>query len=214
VPLEVNRTGISTAQLTNTWYIGTDNLSASPLPIQLISFDAVCQNYQPVIQWSTATETNNDHFTVDKTLDGINYTTIAVVKGAINSTTQRNYMVIDTTGNDAAGITYYRLSQTDLDGTTTPIQNAVYVPCSGTESIEAYGYGATANVRINTDSSSDYSLSLTNILGQTVSQQNVHAVPGMNIFKLYPQVSSGIYVIRVVSPTKAYTRKILLSSGL
>ena len=89
----------------------------NPLPIGLISFNAVLNGRQVDLDWSTATETNNDFFTIEKTRDGFNYEFVAKVDGAGNSTQKITY--IETDFHPFDGISYYRLQQTDFDGKFT-----------------------------------------------------------------------------------------------
>jgi autotransporter-associated beta strand protein len=89
----------------------------APLPIQLVDFDAIAnENYIEII-WTTATETNNDYFTVERSTDGIHWVTIKKVAGAGNSNTLQEYFVYDY--EFVSDVVYYRLKQTDYDGTTT-----------------------------------------------------------------------------------------------
>src|SRR6185369_6247111 len=73
--------------------------------------------------WTTAAEVNNDFFTVERSVDGINYETIAVVDGAGNSTVMLNYGTVDK--NPYEGISYYRLMQTDYDGASSYSQTVI-----------------------------------------------------------------------------------------
>ncbi len=84
------------------------------LPINLILFTAVCKQQMVLLQWNTASETNNDFFTVEKSLDGNLWNEIAKVKGAGNSSTLKKYFFSDTAS--VSDVSYYRLKQTDLDG--------------------------------------------------------------------------------------------------
>ena len=97
--------------------IGTMNYTVSPLPIELLSFDAIMNNKQVDVTWSTATETNNDYYTIEKSKDGINFETLSKVDAAGNSYSIINYKDIDATPFE--GISYYRLKQTDFNGTFT-----------------------------------------------------------------------------------------------
>jgi hypothetical protein len=87
------------------------------LPIGLASFSAVEMNGQIEIDWSTATELNNEFFTVEKSQDGQHFETLIVVNGAGTSLTTRNYNAIDL--HPSEGYNYYRLKQTDFDGSTS-----------------------------------------------------------------------------------------------
>ena len=84
------------------------------LPIDLLSFDAKKQNQNNLLFWSTATETNSDYFTVEKTIDGASYEVVGNVNGGGTSFDQLNYSLVDYDVRKA--INYYRLKQTDTDG--------------------------------------------------------------------------------------------------
>lgn len=84
------------------------------LPINLTSFNAAFVGKNVETTWSTATEINNDFFTVERSSDNVIYTPIGTVDGAGNSTDNRNYTFIDQ--QPLRGISYYRLKQTDYDG--------------------------------------------------------------------------------------------------
>jgi hypothetical protein len=95
--------------------IGSVNGVTAPLPVTLTEFKAECHQEQTELKWSTASETNNDHFTIDLTNDGINYQTVATIAGAGTSSMQHLYSWTD--DREFAAERYYRLSQTDYDGT-------------------------------------------------------------------------------------------------
>ncbi|MCC6690190.1 MAG: T9SS type A sorting domain-containing protein, partial [Bacteroidia bacterium] len=86
----------------------------NPLPIDLLSFTAKPNGNFVDVKWSTATETNNDYFNVERSADRINTETIATVNGAGNSSTALNYFTVDE--SPLSGVSYYRLKQTDFDG--------------------------------------------------------------------------------------------------
>jgi hypothetical protein len=89
-------------------------LTAGPVPIDLLDFTAILINNKVNLNWSTATEINNDYFTVERSKDGINFEFVAKVPGAGNSTTTKQYVTLDE--KPYQGISYYRLKQTDFDG--------------------------------------------------------------------------------------------------
>ncbi len=92
----------------------------STLPIELIKYNVEKQNNTVKIEWTTSSELNNDYFTVGRSSDGINYTTIAHTAGAGTSNMMNKYSVIDENPKD--GLNYYRLIQTDFDGKTEEFQ--------------------------------------------------------------------------------------------
>jgi hypothetical protein len=88
--------------------------SAVALPIELIDFTVIKSGENNLLKWTTASEKNNDYFTLEKTKDGIQYDLISVQSGAGNSMETINYSFTD---RDVAKIiNYYRLKQTDFDG--------------------------------------------------------------------------------------------------
>ncbi len=86
----------------------------SSLPIQLISFDAVKSGNNVKCEWSTASEINNDYFTIERSPDGTKFDSILSVKGAGNSSGTLHYSAMDE--NPLQGDSYYRLKQTNHDG--------------------------------------------------------------------------------------------------
>ena len=98
-----------------------DNITLTtiiPLPIELIDFSAIIKNDKTVaLSWQTASERNNDYFTIERTIDGENWTAIQVIQGAGYSTEILSYSTEDFLSDK--GIYYYRLKQTDFDGAFT-----------------------------------------------------------------------------------------------
>ncbi len=87
------------------------------LPIELTSFTATCDGRSALVEWTTATERNNDYFSLERSDDAINFTEIARVAGAGNSIEPLNYSYTDY--GIHGGDNYYRLVQVDYDGTRT-----------------------------------------------------------------------------------------------
>ena len=85
-------------------------------PLNSLMLHATCSNGTIRIAWQTASEQNNDFFTLYRSYDGIVFTAIATISGAGNSNSLLNYMYDDNT--IAQGVVYYKLAQTDYDGTT------------------------------------------------------------------------------------------------
>lgn len=83
------------------------------LPIELLDFSAKLVDDYVELTWVTATEINNEYFTVEKS-DGKNFRQVAIIPGAGNSTVTKYYSKIDY--DPFPGVSYYRLKQTDYDG--------------------------------------------------------------------------------------------------
>ncbi len=211
--------GAGTGQVTTNTQIGTANFFRSwtlsdqnaPLPIKLTAFTAQCSNYYALLQWETATESNNDYFTIDRTQDGVHYETVAVVKGSGTSSTSHSYSAIDY--SPLSGNSYYRISQTDLDGVTTNLNTVVYTPCESTESVNAFTVNNnTIDVQINSNSVDTYTFTIMNALGQVISTQQHNVSVGLNDFKLNPQVARGIYIMQIIGKEKVYSKKLALGA--
>lgn len=87
------------------------------LPIELTSFTATCDGKSALVEWTTATERNNDYFILERSDNAIEFTEITRVAGAGNSIEQLNYSYTDYGVH--GGDNYYRLIQVDYDGTRT-----------------------------------------------------------------------------------------------
>lgn len=123
-----NRNGTGTANgtgsITSTSFSAWGNVftlanatgGVNTLPIELVSFSANQAGDEVKIDWTTASEINNDYFTVERSVDGLEYTGILTLPGAGNSSGFREYHAVDR--NPVNGISYYRLRQTDFDGVT------------------------------------------------------------------------------------------------
>jgi len=92
----------------------TFEFSSTPLPIKLTSFNAELVNDYVELTWTTASEINNDFFTIEKSADAKNYEYVGEVAGAGNSSNILHYNYTDYDVSD--GVVYYRLKQTDFDG--------------------------------------------------------------------------------------------------
>ena len=96
------------------WFTIGSLTSANPLPIELLNFYAKLIEDEVHLNWITASEINNDFFTIERSKDGINFEKVSIVNGAGNSSSIREYRAIDK--NPYEGLSYYRLKQTDFDG--------------------------------------------------------------------------------------------------
>jgi Secretion system C-terminal sorting domain len=88
--------------------------AANSLPVELISFSAVKDGNTALLKWATASEKNNDYFTLEKSQNNFAFVEVGRVNGYGNSTTKREYQFID--DHPFNGTSYYRLRQTDFNG--------------------------------------------------------------------------------------------------
>ncbi|WP_299757993.1 T9SS type A sorting domain-containing protein [uncultured Pontibacter sp.] len=98
--------------------VGTLALDTStPLPVELLSFTAKRTNDNAVLEWATASETNNGYFSIEVSLDGKNYSTVGLAKGK-GTTSQKSHYAFTDNGISRYGADklYYRLRQVDFSG--------------------------------------------------------------------------------------------------
>lgn len=87
-------------------------ICAISTPITLISFNGNKNSEGNLLEWSTASEINNDYFVIMKSIDGINWIDISKIKGSNNSNSIINYSFIDINNDE---VNYYKLKQVDND---------------------------------------------------------------------------------------------------
>ena len=96
---------------------GNKKPGSNPLPVELIYFASVCKDDIAYISWTTASEINNDYFTLEKSVDGLNFTFVATIAGSGNTSKVSTYEYIDLVENfSSENSVFYRLKQTDIDG--------------------------------------------------------------------------------------------------
>lgn len=171
------------------------------LPVNLFSFNVECINNIAKIKWSTASETNSDYFTIEKSTDAIDWNVIKTVPAAGYSNTIMNYSYTD---DDAADDKYYyRLKQTDFDGNFEYFE-PIAVSCDDENSnyVSLYPNPANNQVICSVYSSEETSLSveIANYLGQKIYTSTIAIGNGFNTIPLnVSQYQSGIYYVVVRS---------------
>jgi hypothetical protein len=90
------------------------------LPVSMLSFTMEKKGQGALAKWSTASEKNNSHFTLERTRDGINFEEVGSIRGAGTTYDVRNYEYLDADFHaQKASTIYYRVKQTDFDGKFT-----------------------------------------------------------------------------------------------
>ncbi len=85
------------------------------LPVELLSFSALADPSGAVLlNWSTASESENDYFTVERTLHATDWEAVLMLRGQGISLQPNEYEAVDR--HPLPGLSYYRLKQTDFDG--------------------------------------------------------------------------------------------------
>ncbi len=105
----------STKQVQSFYKNMSDVSDVTPLPVELTQFTAHCSNNSVVLAWSTSTETNNNGFEIQKSMDKMNFESIGFIQGNGTTTEKHSYSYIDKSAG--IGISYYKLKQIDYSGT-------------------------------------------------------------------------------------------------
>lgn len=173
------------------------------LPIELLSFDATCEKGVVNLAWETASQINNDYFTIERTTDGVTYETIGTVDGAGNSNQTKSYSFVDT--KPVAGTSYYSLKQTDFNGKYKRLQ-LIDVNCDRNIDFTirpnpSNGEFTIEGVALNSD------IILTNVLGQIVFQTKMDEE--RKTIDLGKQLN-GLYFVQIVSGNVRASRKVVL----
>jgi hypothetical protein len=174
---------------------GSTHNIANPLPIQLLSFTAQCRNQDVVVEWSTASEENNDYFTILRSDDAEHYEEIGTLPGAGNSNEVLNYSFTD--WNAAGGNYYYMLKQTDYNGANETF-NPVYVKCDNKEevSLRVFYEGDRAYALLsNAENGSKYNVMLIDHTGRVVLQESIY-VNSRHFYEISgAHLATGLYSI-------------------
>jgi hypothetical protein len=184
-----------------TWTIAD---RTSPLPIELAHFSGVCNVDEVLLNWVTQSEINNDYFTVEQSLDGENWNQLATLEGAGNST-QPNYYQ-HSVSNSGLSTVFYRLKQTDFDGTYT-FSNPISVSCDDTHFILVYP-NPTTNM-LNIKLSEEFigkPYSIMNSIGQVIWTDKVSNTQfSINLTDL----PSGIYCFQLATESGVLVKKVV-----
>lgn len=140
------------------------------LPVDLVYFKAAPENKNVTLNWETASQVNCDYFSIERSTDGSDFSPIINIKGEGNSSQRDVYNYVD--NNAPEGISYYRLTEVDFDGTSQTF-NTVSVNIKPKADITVYPNpvpaGGTANVEIPfEDGSSSVEVSMVNIEGKKI----------------------------------------------
>jgi len=180
----------------------------NPLPIELIDFKGFAEKSGNVLQWTTATEINNDYFSLERSTNGYEFAPIATIDGTGNSSSIKNYEFTDE--NISEDIYYYRLKQVDFDGRYS-YSNIVSVERKQTSTsfIDVYPNPSTTGI-INILTSEDVTeIVIYNAIGQVVRKINTLATSN------YIQdinIAEGVYIIKaLISDNSILTTRIVVS---
>lgn len=183
-------------------------------PVKLGAFDVVKAGNNALLNWTTLTESNSDHFEIERSIDGINFSVVGTVAAAGNSTNARSYQFLDPI-NTTSKIIYYRLRTVDVDAKAS-MSKIVALRLSGAlvSNFRTYPNPFTSDlkVQITSEKEADVTVRFSNALGQPVANRKLTLQPGENILVFTTELAGlqkGIYIMEVISAEDKQTQKII-----
>lgn len=182
------------------------------LPVELITFNANCYDDYVSINWTSASEINNDYYLVERSEDGKNWESIARVEGAGNSNTEIDYEVID--DNPLNGNNYYRLTQFDFDGKFETFKTVITTCDMEENELEIVVYPNPFKNELNltafnSDDSQSYTVRLLDISGKLILEREIQSVSNAFHIRLLPgDIKTGMYILEVLSESEATRFKV------
>lgn len=196
VSIEISGPGIS-------YRVVTFTPSPAALSVKLVNFTAQQEKSRVKLGWTTATETDNNNFTIERSTDGAEWKDVKTVKGAGNSTSTINYEAYD--DEPVAGNMYYRLKQTDFDGqkSYSDVQLVKYI--SLTKGVSLYpvpNAGNTVNITGITDYR-NHDIALLNAAGNIIYTTTLTKA-AIDL----PALQPGVYFIRLKDKVSGETQNL------
>jgi len=175
--------------------------AGSTLPVTWTSFTGTQTQFGNQLTWSTASEINNQGFTIERSADGKTFTQIGFVKGNGTTNNKQSYQFID--GEIVTA--YYRLKQTDFDG-KTDYSSTIYVSGAKKELTLSLFPNPTSG-RVNLATSMAVStIEITNNFGQIVFTKVANQSMELDLSFL----PKGIYTVKAIGENGAATQKLVI----
>ena len=182
------------------------------LPIELTALTATCDGRKALVEWTTASERNNDYFSLERSDDAINFTEIARIAGAGNSIAPLDYSYTDYGVH--GGDNYYRLVQVDYDGTRTASEIVVAncIEASGEPEVLAYPNPFSGDLTVELENFGDRParIDVYDMLGRLVYTEEVGAPQNSYQTVLhFGNLPDATYTVRVGTADFVINRKVV-----
>lgn len=185
---------------------------SEPVPVELSLFKAFPKSSSIQLDWTTASESNNDYFSIERSLNAIDFEEIGIVYGAGNSSIDINYSFEDV--RPIKGTAYYRLKQTDFDQKVKyfDILPITYTNTDFTFDIYPNPYFA-GPLNIKFSKSDDIIVEIRNMAGEIILNTSLSSEEGMaeGFIQIETKMNPGVYFVTLITNSKAYVRKFIVS---
>lgn len=174
----------------------------APLPVTLLRFEVMQDKSQNILNFSTASEINNDYFSIERSGDGRSFEELDRMDGAGNSSELRHYSYTDE--RPLSGLNYYRIKQTDYNGefSYSPIRSLRHIDKSQASVFPTLTSG---DLHIATESD-DYQILIFNSAGQKLRQFS--GLSGNQTLDV-STLQAGVYFLRRLNGHTGETIKIV-----
>lgn len=200
VSLSTGSPGVGTFYVLFTW-VGPPNRTVTitgsgPLPVTWLSINAQQNDSNVLISWSTASETNNNYFTVERSKNGREWGKIGDVNGAGNSMAEKFYEYVDK--KPYTGINYYRIKQTDFDSES----NYSAVTSIKAEAVnEVQIQAQQGNITITSSSEDAVDIAIYELSGTLIQNKKIY------FYDEIPIPRTGMYIAKINGTT---TKKVVV----
>jgi hypothetical protein len=173
----------------------------STIPVELTSFSADVIDQSIELKWTTATETNNQGFEIERSLDGLSFNNIGYVPGFGTTTEPKSYSFTDQ--SVTSGKYYYRLKQIDFDGSFTysgVVEAEVSLPIEfSLEQNYPNPFNPATTIEFSLQADAQVKISVYNLVGEKVAEViNKDYTAGNHKIEFNAsQLTSGVYLYRI-----------------
>lgn len=189
----------------NTSFMVGSTSSVNALPVEFLYFRAEFQDGLSLLNWATATEINNSHFDIERSLDGRSFKVIDREMGNGNANNVIEYEYIDQDVPLQSTPIYYRLKQVDFDG-SFEYSPVVYVLQEDKEKCKVYPNPASSVLNIEKPGY-QFRLQLVNHEGNVVRfAEDIHDQTQLSVQDL----SNGYYILQIEDASGSESHKILV----
>ena len=183
-------------------------------PVKISDFTVIRQGSNAMLNWTTVTETNSDHFEIERSYDGINFTVVGSKLAAGNSSDVVNYQYADPISVNSGNI-YYRLKSLDKDARSAYSKIVVLRLNAGIVkdfSVYPNPFSSDLKIQISSEKESAATIRISNAVGQLVVSRNVTIQKGENILVLSSELQTlkpGMHLMEIIMEDGKVSQKII-----